>query len=85
MSGAATAARAPFDQTLPSQVSDAVSSATVASVTSDSRDVTSGSVFVALQGFKTDGVEFARDAIARGAIAVVAEAPAAIGGNWFDS
>jgi UDP-N-acetylmuramoyl-L-alanyl-D-glutamate--2,6-diaminopimelate ligase len=72
----AASARAPFDKTLVSQVSDAAASATVASVTSDSREVASGSVFVALHGFKADGAAFARDAIARGAIAVVAEAPA---------
>ena len=46
---------------------------TVASVTSDSRDVVPGSLFVALKGLKADGTAFARDAIPRGAIAVVAE------------
>jgi UDP-N-acetylmuramoyl-L-alanyl-D-glutamate--2,6-diaminopimelate ligase len=71
----AAASRAPFDKTVSSQVPQSAAMTTVVSVTSDSRDVASGSVFVALHGFKTDGVTFARDAIARGAIAVVAEAP----------
>ena len=42
-------------------------------VTHDSRRVARGSVFVALRGFKTDGVDFAPQAIAAGASAVVAE------------
>ncbi len=57
----------------------------VVSVTSDSRDVVPGSVFVALKGLKTDGNAFARDAIARGAIAVVADvaAPAGVSAPWI--
>jgi len=71
---AAVQGRAPFGaSSLPSAASAAAS--TVASVTSDSRDVAPGSVFVALRGLKADGTAFARDAVARGAIAVVAEAP----------
>ena len=54
---------------------DRAANATVAAVTSDSREVSRGSVFVALRGLKADGAAFARDAIARGAIAVVAEIP----------
>ena len=42
-------------------------------VTHDSRQVTPGSVFVALRGFKSDGVDFAPQAIASGAAAIVAE------------
>jgi len=34
-----------------------------------------GAVFVAIPGFKRDGVEFAAEAVARGAVAVVAERP----------
>ena len=45
-------------------------------MTCDSREVVPGSVFVALRGLKADGVAFVRDAIARGAIAVVAEVAA---------
>ena len=77
--------RPPFDQTLATQVPETAASTTVTAVTSDSRDVASGSVFVALRGFKTDGVAFARDAITRGAVAVVAESPAPDGVKvpWF--
>ena len=44
-------------------------------VTHDSRRVQAGSVFVALRGLKSDGVEFAPQAIAAGAAAIVAERP----------
>jgi UDP-N-acetylmuramoyl-L-alanyl-D-glutamate--2,6-diaminopimelate ligase len=44
-------------------------------VTYDSRQAIAGSIFVALRGQHTDGLAFVRDAIARGAIAVVAETP----------
>jgi UDP-N-acetylmuramoyl-L-alanyl-D-glutamate--2,6-diaminopimelate ligase len=51
-------------------------------VTHDSRQVSRGSVFVALRGLKADGAEFAPQAIAAGAAAIVAEraaaAPAAV-------
>jgi UDP-N-acetylmuramoyl-L-alanyl-D-glutamate--2,6-diaminopimelate ligase len=42
-------------------------------VTHDSRRVQAGSVFVALRGLKSDGVDFGPQAIAAGAAAVVAE------------
>ena len=42
-------------------------------VTHDSRRVEAGWVFVALRGLKTDGVEFAAQAIAAGAAAIVAD------------
>ena len=42
----------------------------------DSRRVEPGDVFIALKGQKTAGADFAADAIARGAVAVVAEQPA---------
>ena len=42
----------------------------------DSRAVEPGNVFVALRGQHTDGAAFARDAVARGAVAVVSEQPA---------
>jgi UDP-N-acetylmuramoyl-L-alanyl-D-glutamate--2,6-diaminopimelate ligase len=47
----------------------------VSEVAYDSRRATSGAVFVALRGQKSDGVQFAAQAVARGAVAVVAEAP----------
>jgi UDP-N-acetylmuramoyl-L-alanyl-D-glutamate--2,6-diaminopimelate ligase len=71
----ATSGRAPFDAlgTVP-PVDRAATP--IVSVTSDSREVTRGSVFVALRGLKADGAAFAREAIARGAVAVVAETEA---------
>jgi UDP-N-acetylmuramoyl-L-alanyl-D-glutamate--2,6-diaminopimelate ligase len=46
-------------------------------VTHDSRRVTPGSVFVALRGLKMDGADFAQQAIAAGAAAIVSEGPSA--------
>jgi UDP-N-acetylmuramoyl-L-alanyl-D-glutamate--2,6-diaminopimelate ligase len=75
---AAVAGRAPFaEQT--ATLAGARGAATVTSVTSDSREVLPGSLFVALRGLKADGSAFARDAIAKGAIAVVAEVPSPAG------
>jgi UDP-N-acetylmuramoyl-L-alanyl-D-glutamate--2,6-diaminopimelate ligase len=51
---------------------------TCTGVTHDSRQVSDGGVFVALRGQKADGAEFAPQAIAGGAAAVVAERPAQI-------
>ncbi len=53
--------------------------APVSAVAYDSRQATSGAVFVALRGARADGSTFARNAVARGAIAVVSEAPAPAG------
>ena len=50
--------------------SDAV---TVSGITYDSRRARTGSVFVALKGLRSDGTEFARDAMGRGAVAAVSE------------
>ncbi len=47
----------------------------ITGVTYDSRRVEPGQVFVALKGAHADGVTFAREAIARGAAAVVSEGP----------
>ncbi len=52
---------------------------TVSAVSNDSRAVSKGAVFVAVPGHRVDGVTFAADAIKRGAIAVVSEAPAPAG------
>ncbi len=46
---------------------------TIRMVTSDSREVIAGSLFVAVRGFRTDGHRFIPDAIERGAVAVVCE------------
>lgn len=51
----------------------------VAAVTSDSRKVGPGSLFVALTGAKTDGARFVADAAAKGAAAVVAAPDANVG------
>src|SRR5262245_11494419 len=50
----------------------------------DSRRVQANQLFVALKGLRADGVTFAKDAIARGAAAVVSETsrPDAIGVSW---
>lgn len=47
----------------------------VLSVTSDSRRVEPGALFVALRGFRVDGHNYLREAAARGAIAAVVEEP----------
>jgi UDP-N-acetylmuramoyl-L-alanyl-D-glutamate--2,6-diaminopimelate ligase len=48
----------------------------VTGIAYDSRRVERGQLFVALKGLRTDGTAFARDAIERGAIAIVSENPA---------
>ncbi|HVZ21429.1 MAG TPA: UDP-N-acetylmuramoyl-L-alanyl-D-glutamate--2,6-diaminopimelate ligase [Vicinamibacterales bacterium] len=49
----------------------------ISGIAYDSRTVLPGQVFVALKGVHADGAQFARDAVRRGAIAVVAEQPLA--------
>jgi len=60
-------------------VDDASGGVTVAGVVHDSRAASRGVVFVAIPGQRADGVTFAADAIARGAVAVVSESPAPAG------
>jgi UDP-N-acetylmuramoyl-L-alanyl-D-glutamate--2,6-diaminopimelate ligase len=57
---------------------------TVSAVVYDSRRAVPGAVFVALRGQKEDGARFAPQAVARGAVLVVAETPAPVGhqGAW---
>ena len=57
---------------------------TVTGIAYDSRRVTPGNVFVALKGQRADGAVFARDAVARGAAAIVSEeaAPSASDVEW---
>ena len=45
----------------------------IGAVTADSRKVKAGDLFVAIPGTKADGLHFVRDAVARGAAAVMAE------------
>jgi UDP-N-acetylmuramoyl-L-alanyl-D-glutamate--2,6-diaminopimelate ligase len=66
------AARLADDPTAPGS---AALEQTVTRVAYDSRQVVPGAVFVAMRGLKADGVAYAREAIGRGAVAVVAEAP----------
>lgn len=56
-----------------SQMPDASRAAEVSAIVYDSRRAVPGSVFVALRGLKADGSGFARQAIERGAVAVVAD------------
>ncbi len=51
----------------------------IAGVTADSREVAPGMLFVALPGSKTDGMAFAADAAARGAVAVLSGETAGAG------
>jgi UDP-N-acetylmuramoyl-L-alanyl-D-glutamate--2,6-diaminopimelate ligase len=74
---ASVAGREPF-ASVPA-VANRAADATVTAITSDSREAARGAVFVALRGLKADGATYARDAVARGALAVVAEVPAPAG------
>jgi UDP-N-acetylmuramoyl-L-alanyl-D-glutamate--2,6-diaminopimelate ligase len=65
----------PFSGTMPRLAAGTLAT-DVTSVACDSRNTLPGSLFVALRGLHADGTAFARDAVARGAIAVVSEAPA---------
>jgi UDP-N-acetylmuramoyl-L-alanyl-D-glutamate--2,6-diaminopimelate ligase len=79
----AVARAIPADQR-PSLPADATAlDAECSGVTHDSRRVEPGMVFVALRGLKEDGVRFAPQAIAAGAIAVVAETPGSGGLPWI--
>ena len=45
----------------------------ISDITNNSREVQSGSLFVAVTGFNVDGHQFINDAISKGAVAVVLE------------
>jgi UDP-N-acetylmuramoyl-L-alanyl-D-glutamate--2,6-diaminopimelate ligase len=77
--------RAPFAGTL-ARPPAGVESTAISAICYDSRQVSAGAVFVALRGLHTDGTAFARDAVARGAVAVVSEtaAPADVTGHWIE-
>lgn len=59
-------------------VPDATPDATIGGVACDSRLVRPGDLFVALRGAAFDGHDFAADAVAGGAVAVVSERPLAL-------
>lgn len=50
----------------------------ITSVTADSRLASTGALFVAIPGFKTDGARFIDSAVSKGAIAVVSESSGAL-------
>ncbi len=58
------------------EVAPAAGNLEVARVTSDSRQVRAGELFVAVRGEKQDGLAFTADAVERGAVAVVSDRPA---------
>ena len=65
--------------------SDVKADMEVRGLTYDSRRVEPGSVFVALKGLTAAGADFAADAVARGAVAIVADQPPTISGvPWIE-
>jgi UDP-N-acetylmuramoyl-L-alanyl-D-glutamate--2,6-diaminopimelate ligase len=56
-----------------------VQSVPITAVVHDSRAISAGAVFVAIRGQRTDGTDYAAEAISRGAVAVVAEVAAPLG------
>ena len=62
---------APFAETIPT----AAAGRAVSAIVYDSRRATSGSLFVAMRGEHADGVLYAQEAVNRGAVAIVGEAP----------
>ena len=67
------------------EIAEPVRDLDVRAVTYDSREAGPGTIFVALRGTKTDGARFAAQALAKGAVAVVAEsaAPAGTSAPWI--
>src|SRR5262245_29259073 len=63
----------------------AQANAIVTGIAHDSRRVQPGNVFIALRGQHADGTAFARQAIERGAIAIVSQdaAPADVAAEWL--
>jgi UDP-N-acetylmuramoyl-L-alanyl-D-glutamate--2,6-diaminopimelate ligase len=58
------------------QIPLAVCDVLVTGVTHDSRQVRPGDLFVAIRGEKSDGLAYAGEAVARGAVAIVSDRPA---------
>ena len=79
----AVAARPEFAALAPA--ADACPDSPVTGIAYDSRQASPGVVFVALKGLQADGAGFARDAAARGAIAVFGEgeAPPGVSVPWL--
>lgn len=55
------------------EIPSPLASLPIADIAVDSRKVNPGSLFVAIRGFQKDGLEFAREAVRAGAVAIVAE------------
>lgn len=60
---------------LPSAPAAAELTLDVSGITADSREVVPGFAFFAMPGSKADGLAYADDAVARGAVAIIAERP----------
>ena len=70
---------------LPAALPAALAAATVSGLAYDSRRVEPGCLFFAFAGARADGRDYARQALDRGALAVVSElpAPADFPGPWI--
>ena len=66
-------------------LSPELASASILGIEYDSRRVGQGFLFFAFPGSRTDGRQFAQDALARGAVAVVSESepPEELRGRWI--
>jgi UDP-N-acetylmuramoyl-L-alanyl-D-glutamate--2,6-diaminopimelate ligase len=64
------------DYKIPGAAKTVLPDLDIRSLSYDSRQVQPGALFIALRGLKTSGADFAADALARGAVAVVADQPA---------
>jgi UDP-N-acetylmuramoyl-L-alanyl-D-glutamate--2,6-diaminopimelate ligase len=67
----------PIEPVAPHQFSSSFQDIDVRGLTYDSRQTKKGDLFIALKGLKTAGTDFAAEAIAKGAVAIVAGEPAA--------
>lgn len=55
------------------EIPSSATSLPITDIAADSRKVRPGTLFVAIRGFQKDGLEFAREAVRSGAVAIVAE------------
>ncbi|MFB6261597.1 MAG: Mur ligase domain-containing protein, partial [Thiohalorhabdaceae bacterium] len=67
-----------WSQLLPEAVAEGAGAQTVTAVTADSRSVVPGALFFALAGTRADGHDYIGEAVAAGAVGVVAERPVAV-------
>jgi UDP-N-acetylmuramyl-tripeptide synthetase len=67
-----------WSEVLPEAVADGCGGREVAAVTADSRAVVPGTLFFALTGTRADGHDFIGEAVAAGAVGVIAERPVAV-------